>query len=507
MNAAAFGSLPGSACTLGTQGAYGPDRIVKYLYSAADEVTTVRAGFGTGVQQDAAVATFSDNGQQATLSDAGGNKTTFEYDGFDRLSKIRFPSPTTPGTSSTTDYEQFGYDAGSNLTSDRRRDGTSIAFAYDNLNRRTSMDLPSGGGADVSYAFDNFGRMTSAAISGHTLSFAYDQLSRVTGQTDPRGTLAYQYDIAGRRTRITHPDGFYASYDWNLADEVTAIGINGVSVVANYTHDDLGRRTRLDRSNNVDTVWSYNGASWLTGIAHDLAGAGDDQTYTFTLNPAGQIVARSRSNSAYDPPVPANATTTYTDNGLNQYTAVASATPTYDARGNITYDGQRNYTYDALNRLVTAGTGTLTWDPAGRLDSFNNGSGAQGTLWDGGDLVVDYTTTGAVARRFVHGPSLDEPVVWYDGAGTSMPSYSSADQLGSVVAWSNASGIRTQINSFDDYGAPGPSNGGRFQFTGQTWMPGAIGADLYHYKARVYSTTLGRFLQTDPIGYDGGMNL
>jgi hypothetical protein len=30
---------------------------------------------------------------------------------------------------------------------------------------------------------------------------------------------------------------------------------------------------------------------------------------------------------------------------------------------------------------------------------------------------------------------------------------------------------------------------------------------MYHYKARLYSPTLGRFLQTDPIGYQDGMNV
>ena len=34
--------------------------------------------------------------------------------------------------------------------------------------------------------------------------------------------------------------------------------------------------------------------------------------------------------------------------------------------------------------------------------------------------------------------------------------------------------------------------------TGQQWLP-ELG--MYHYKARIYSPTLGRFLQTDPIGY------
>ena len=30
---------------------------------------------------------------------------------------------------------------------------------------------------------------------------------------------------------------------------------------------------------------------------------------------------------------------------------------------------------------------------------------------------------------------------------------------------------------------------------------------MYTYKARIYSPTLGRLMQTDPIGYGGGMNV
>jgi RHS repeat-associated protein len=59
------------------------------------------------------------------------------------------------------------------------------------------------------------------------------------------------------------------------------------------------------------------------------------------------------------------------------------------------------------------------------------------------------------------------------------------------------------LNAYDEYGIPAATNMGRFQYTGQTWLP-EVG--LYYYKARVYSPTLGRFMQTDPIGYKDSIN-
>lgn len=52
--------------------------------------------------------------------------------------------------------------------------------------------------------------------------------------------------------------------------------------------------------------------------------------------------------------------------------------------------------------------------------------------------------------------------------------------------------------------APASGNVGRFQYTGQIFLA-EVG--LYHCKARAYHPALGRFLQTDPIGFAGGLNL
>jgi RHS repeat-associated protein len=103
----------------------------------------------------------------------------------------------------------------------------------------------------------------------------------------------------------------------------------------------------------------------------------------------------------------------------------------------------------------------------------------------------------------IDGPGSDEPLVWYEGAGISDRRFPLADERGSIIAITNASGSVTNINAYDEYGIPASSNVGRFGYTGQTWLP-EVG--MNYYKARIYSPTLGRFLQSDPIGYADGVN-
>src|SRR3546814_2982382 len=105
MNSATWNSQP-DACAATTAGAQGPDRITRTGYDAVGRVETVTTGYGVDPIV-ATAATFTDNGRLATLTDGEGNRTTYEYDGYDRLVKARYPSKTVAGTSSTTDYEQF----------------------------------------------------------------------------------------------------------------------------------------------------------------------------------------------------------------------------------------------------------------------------------------------------------------------------------------------------------------------------------------------------------------
>ncbi|MEO6247140.1 MAG: RHS repeat-associated core domain-containing protein [Sphingomicrobium sp.] len=507
MNSAVFGSLPASACTAGTPGSFGADRISKMTYDWASEPTILQSALGTVDQANDVTLTYSNNGKKATLTDANGNLTTNEYDGFDLLLKTRFPSPTVPGTSSTTDYEQATYDPAANVTQRRLRDGQLIGLTYDALNRVTAKDLP-GAEPDVAYTYDNLGRLLTASQTGQTLTYSYDALSRTLLQGGPLGTMATQWDLAGRRTRLTYPDAFYVTYDNLVTGEVTAIrengAVSGIGVLGAYAYDNLGQRLSLVRGNGTASTYGDDSVSRLISLAHDLSGTNNDLTVGLTYSPAAQIATRTASNDLYAWGGHYNRDIIETPNGLNQLTVQGATSLTYDGRGNTSAVGAASYGYSSENLLTSGPAGvTLNYDPAQRLYQ-TVGASTTRFGYDGVEMIGEYDGSAALQRRYVRGPGSDEVLVWYEGSGTVDRRWVYQDERGSTIAIANASGALTNVLSYDEYGSPATANVGRFQYSGQMWLP-ELG--MAYYKARIYAPGLGRFMQTDPIGYAAGMNL
>jgi RHS repeat-associated protein len=78
------------------------------------------------------------------------------------------------------------------------------------------------------------------------------------------------------------------------------------------------------------------------------------------------------------------------------------------------------------------------------------------------------------------------------------------DGLGSVVALSDADGETVQTYEYSVFGEPAasdPNHPNPYLFTARRFDRET---GLYHYRARAYNATIGRFLQTDPAGQ--GMN-
>jgi RHS repeat-associated protein len=535
MNPAAYASLPASACALGTEGAYGPDRITRYSYSGSGQPALIEKGVGTSLSQVDASYTYNRNGRRTSLTDANGNVALMTYDALDRQARWNFPSKTSVGSVSSDDYEEYGYDASGNRVSVRKRDGRTFTFQYDALNRMTFKSIPEGcapiqvgacPGADrtrdVYYDYDLQGRQLSARFDsttgGDSVLSTYNGLGQLTSSTTSMSgisrTLSYRYDANGNRTSVRHPDGHEFTYTYDGLDRFSWGYVEGVAF-AIQSYNERGELARRDSAGYTD--FAYDGVGRVASHTIHGYGANWDVASTFQYNPAGQVVSQTRSNDLYSYVHERNVNLSYATNGLNQYVGVGNAqgtpnTYSYDANGNLTSDGGVTYTYDAENRLTGASNGAaLLYDPTGRLWQTSLGSTVTRMLYDGDQLTAEYDGVGNPQRRYYHGPGEDDPLVWFEGAGVTRGDgrFLKADRQGSIVAVTDASGGRIAINTYDEYGIPGAGNyttalRQRFQYTGQAWLPEL---NMYYYKARIYSPMLGRFLQTDPIGYDDQVNL
>jgi RHS repeat-associated protein len=200
-----------------------------------------------------------------------------------------------------------------------------------------------------------------------------------------------------------------------------------------------------------------------------------------------------------------------------QYTAVDAQILGYDSNGNLTSiitvppAQSATYVYDAQNRLISATHGTnvatFAYDPRNRCVSRTINGVTTYFVWDGWSLIEEHNPTGALDAKYVRAAAIDEILTRYGGSS----SWYRHDGLGSTTHLTDNTGAVVETYRYDAFGAVSvydstgsplntpPST--RFTYTGREYL---ADLSLYDYRNRVYSQSLGRCLQTDPIRFEGG---
>ncbi|UTW58744.1 hypothetical protein KFE96_00105 [Kordiimonas sp. SCSIO 12603] len=543
------------------------NRTTKSVYFIDGQMRRLIRAFGTDIQQDYQTYSYTETAQVASVTDANGNRTEYTYDNYDRLSRTYFPSKTKgAGVASTTDYEAYGYDANGNLTVKQTRNRLYIRTGYDALNRlvartvrfgsatravvesssRYKYDLASREVSQTRHwgARDSAGGYHDGAYTTDT-SYEYDTAGRLVAETQNRRRITRTLDQAGNRIGLTYPDvlkNFTFTYD--ALNRMQAVHLDGEERVR-YSYDALSRMTGKSFKSpglaSVPVTYTYEVDSALKTISHDFKESFDvaaqkalpsqDVVYSFGYNKANQVISRDLSNSIYQYLPRQNKQVDYEVNGLNQYVQVdnaeldeenvtqTSSSPAmeYDANGNLIRNGDWVYAYDGENRLVSASKAGMSvrydYDAKGRRFAKTvNGVRTQ-YLYEGDEPIADYASfpgRSYVTRQYVHGANIDERLIYiaYDSDGNQVgeQQYYHADHQGSIIGMSGAESLRLeQRYTYDAFGVPGqPEDGQPFRYTGRRYD---AETGLYYYRARYYSSELGRFLQTDPIGYEDNMNL
>ncbi|MDR6872188.1 RHS repeat-associated protein [Bosea sp. BE125] len=484
---AAFGSIV-------TELNYDPDgRVLRTQQSA------------NGVSLRSTSATYTPSGQTATSTDANGNIARYAYDVADRPASIR---------DALGRVTQYGYDlAGrrisvSNLAvqsnpllqQDYTPDGLPASLTIARGNSQTNV---------TSYIYDGFDRLSVATYpNASTETFTYDNDNNVlTRKTRANQTISFAYDTLNRQTSKASSGQPTVSYAYDLAGRVISVSDTGASLVNALPPS--GGTASFATSLSYDALNRPLAVSWNPAPAPAVAPAASSVAFSYSYNQVNQRIGQTASDASWWLSPAAASTTAYAANNLDQYTAVGAVTPSYDGNGNLTSDGSFTYAYDPENRLTGVMQGATTvasydFDAQGRRKQKTVGAAKTVFVTDADNReVLEYDgTSGQVLRWYAYGLGSNEALNQIEVSPATRTSFI-PDIQGSVQATlASATGTLAKTG-YLPFGQSAASTG-TFRYTGQR-IDTETG--LYYYRARMYAPALGRFLQPDPIGTQGGLNL
>ena len=446
-------------------------------------------------------------GRVDTFTNRAGNIETVTYDSLNRLIGSSW------NDTGVTPSVAFGYDAASRMTSIVNANA-NIARAYfnDNLLNTETSTYADNTARTVTYTYDAEGNRATIQYPNGAYSFTYGYTGRnqlkTIANTFPSATImTYAYDLDGNLTTRTPDNGTSSTYTYDAIDRVTDIShaLNGTTRTLDYGYDNVSNRKWAKRDGGTGDVFGYDqndqSISALLNVANPDTTSPGSQTINYDAN------GNRTTFAAY------GTTDTYTTDNLNEYTTRNTSQATYNSNANLTtgVDGS-TYSYDAQNRLLTATkagvTDTFTYDGFNRQVSRKIGAASPlYNVYDGWNLIGEYNP-GATAplTAYLHGAggpvklmTASSSFYYYQDASGSTSHL--ADSTGHLAEWYryDLHGTPFFYNA-SDHLLPASSLGIRHLFTGQQWYS-EIG--LYDLRNRFYSPDIGRFQQSDPIGFYG----
>lgn len=424
------------------------------------------------------IFTFDDNNQPLSVQDPLGNRITWSRDVLGRVDRQINP------------------------------DGVSIDYSYDDDGRLSGKTYSTGG--TVAFGYNAMSNLTSMTDASGSTTYGYDVLHRLVSIAYPDGlSLAYTYDDKGNISAITYPGGLVVNYTYNNRDRIASVAWATGNTIA-HTYDPAGNLTRTVHSNGTESLYSYDGNNGLIGISHkkgalvfagmeyhrDVLGKTVEENSTLpvspglinqslsaTYNDANQLVTWGLDNATYD-----------VDGNLKTVSGGRSIHALYDPEGRLTdytVNGTSfHHTYNGLHfrtRTVTdAGTRNFHYDGAGRLMFETDGNGSITAWYTYSGRRLSAMATSAGATYFYH-----------------------FDKTGHTIALTDSNGDVAAAYAYEPYGKIAGKTGtigNPFTYVGAFGVMDE-GNGLYFMKNRYYDATTGKFLQKDPIGISGGINL
>lgn len=496
-----------------------------------------------------------------SVTDQLGNESRYDYDSKDRVVRVRRNGRV---------REEYGYDLGDRFIEKRGHDGQPLLKLTPHANGLVGeIELASGG--KVTFEYDRRACVTSASTDRYEVLQEWDVLRRLLRASCDERQLEHAYGTRGReRTTIAGrfqilyrheaaqlpgraparaltiraPNGFSWTIERGVDGGVFVqhgATFSGTSELQQY--DAAGRLTARGvyqryqaLANNPLAAWiscyrysaegdllevrdTQRGHRWFeVDAAHRLAAElrFDGHRVDYTLDQAGNILSK-----------PGLVLVKLTTG--NRLLHADVETFVYDERDHLVervrgVDHPRaprvRYQRDSLDQLVAvhdagAEPWTASYDGLGRRISSGRGERQTVFWWDGDRLAAESSPEGhfriyvyaheraLVPIGFVDYDSIDAP----PASGRAYSVFS--DQVGLPLCIADSEGkLAWWAEHVEPYGAIRVRPGARVEYN-LRW-PGHYfdaATGLHYNRFRYYDPRLGRYLESDPLGCAGGVNL
>jgi len=446
-----------------------------------------------------------------------GVHTYYTYNTFGELATI--DDETTAGVDATLSYNTNGDLAGV-------QDATgSRAWTYDQLgNVLTAATQYTGVGTQtLTYQYYPDGSLQRLATSFGHFDYRYNPHGQLVSLTNPAGhTSRWGYDAEQRLAKQTLGNHAWTSYAYDAMDRVTRMTNRAPKgrMLSEYGEFARDATDALTDSQTVTpglpahtggSAYTFNEDFRLTGEQWTPA-QGTGASAASTFDAAGNILTFPHELSGYE-----GLTRAYDD--ANQWIGYLNG------QGQLT--GGANFEYDGLGNPTTWKGDTLTFDQNNGLTSYTSGETEQMTagyradglrawkesngarayyLYDGATLLAEISADGTVKTYNTWGPT---GLLNRTNLQTHREIWYLFDALGNVAQRTDATGNVVSADQYDAWGnlISGDDEQDPYGYNGRFGYYTDHETNLILCTLRYYDPEAGRWLNQDPIGYAGGLNV
>lgn len=449
--------------------------IISYQYDLADRLITKKySKIGQSNIEQTVSYRYDAANHLLEVTQVGNTYSNFVYTR-DKLGRIvKETISYGNGSSKITKILQYSYTPEGSLASITYPDNSVVTFSYQNGRLKHSTLA---NGEEITWDNYQWKKPTEIHFPNTTQFYQYDALQRpllIKLQTNNQILMErhYQYDKAGNVSLINTEQG-NKTYQYDLLDRLTsvipdkALQQQGLPIEG-YNYDAIGNRIG---SINQSSEWVYNDNNQLVQWSKDEQKT--DLTYTANGHIATEVSINQRLDYSY------NAT---------------------DRLAAVTKNGKEiaNYLYDPFGRRISKSVnGVITY-------YIYSKEGLLVELDEQGNLKVAY---GWQPNTEFGTSPLWQANVKNNDLTTSLYNYLHTDHLNTVQLATTSQGQISWQGISDAFGKTilNANN----QITMNLRFPGQYfdqEANLNYNYFRNYNFELGRYLQADPIGLEGGWN-